>query len=223
MQPEKKPNILEDSKYALFGKRAEGSKSAPKLFFSVFKGNVSANCFPNHPQASVKSIRLGMSGDLWKLFIQTVNVVLEHKGQIQEHVKVSTGKINDMKEAGTLVVCKNEEGEVYLALKAPGLPQPIKFSLLPTNYLTIFNSDGSPLSDAEKSVRYARGYFEIIDYFVTKQIEESWEPYKPQGGGGNWGGKKSGGGNWGGGGNQGGGNWGGQQQSGGGGFDDIPL
>lgn len=218
MQAERKPSILEDNKFALFGKRAEGSKGAPKLFFNVFKGNVSASCFPNHPQAQVKSVRLGMSGDLWKLFVQSVYKVIDHEGTVQEHIKVNTGKPSDLKEVGTLVAGKDEEGIVYLALKANGLPQPIKFTMMPTNYLTLFRSDGTPIPKGELSVRYARGYFEAVDYFVLQEVRETYEPYKPQGGGG--GQRRGGGGNWG---NNSGGGWNNNSSGGGGGFDDIPL
>lgn len=222
---ERTPNILEDNKYSLKGKRFDGGKGPPKMFFNVFKGNPSLNVYPNNPnEPDAKPIRIALSGPLWGMLLELIRKITETDGVQQEHLPCFKGKPQEKIDAGTIVVGKDEQGVIYLVGKGPNGGQPIPFKVLPDMYANLVNKDGTPWPIGEKSKLYSKGFFDAIDDILKTQIKATWEKAVWQGAGGGGGFNRNGGnkqsyGN----GNQNNGQQGNNYGGGGGGHDDFPM
>lgn len=119
------------------------------------------------------------------------------------------GKRSDAPQVLTeLWTGKDKDGCVWVSITAVGRPM-IKFIFGGTEFHHLFHGDGSPYTQAEASVGFAKGHIDLMRQLysqvaVAEYVEP--EPYQPrqgQGGGGNFGNR--GGGNYGGGGGNGGG------------------
>lgn len=120
---------------------------------------------------------------------------------------------------------KNKDGVIWLSVTAPANQNrpKIMFTFGPSDFHQFIRGTGEPMTAAEVSQAFARGYIRILENMVANLAVNNYEepPKKDApGGGGGYGnrGGGGGGGGYGGGGNRGGGNYGGG--GGGGGSDD---
>jgi hypothetical protein len=182
--------ILDDRKFSLYAKRPDGAKFPPRLTFGVWNGNASITVFTGEDGA--KPIRVGMSADVWGTFVSQMQLIID--GPRDTHVKLVnyTGKPQDRKVSGTVIVGKDADGVVYLAVQLEGRPTK-KFSIFPSMYLVIIHKDGTEYTPEEKSVGYAKGFIAQLDKHVTALMRSTWQPPQPRQPGGYKGGGNSGG------------------------------
>lgn len=209
---DKKETILSSKKFALYGKPSAGGKGPPKLSFDVYRGNPSITVFPNDPndQEQGKPIRAAMAPRIWGAFVEFYMSILELPAGEHRQFLNYQGHPSKTFVDTTTVMGKTAEGVVYIGITKKGRPAK-KFDILNTVYSDIADGNGNPLPEGEKSLLYAKGYIRELDAYVTKLMQETYEPPQPQQGGG---GQRQGGGNYGG---------GGQNYGGGGGHSQAPA
>lgn len=218
---ETKPIILDDKKFALFGKRVEGGSGQPKMSFGVFKGNPSITVFLNDPKDTEKSpIRAGMDAVHWGMFVSLVLAIADSVPGTEKPLKMINrkGAPNKRFTDSIMVVGKDERGVVYFGLTKEGRPNK-KFELMPGLYHEIVMADGNPMDPGLQSVLFTKGFMDQLNAHMTHYMRETYEPAQAPGGSGRQGGGRGGFG--GGGGNSGGGNrsYGSSNRSGG--YDDF--
>lgn len=216
---ERKPIILEDKKFALYGPRnPEGRQGPPKMSFGVYNGNASIVVFPNDPSdQESKPIRAGMDALAWGAFISACKQIID--GDPEKAIRLINRKGPPQKTFpdSTTVVGKDADGVIYLAVLKEGRAKK-KFKVLPGTYHDFCDANGNVLPEGEKSRLYAIGFFDQLNMHMTHYLRQTYVPPQPPNGGNRRGG---GGGGYNRGGN-GGGNGGGYNSGGGssGGFDD---
>lgn len=223
-QPRKK-NAFDEYKLRLQADPVNGSRKKPTLAISVRK---------NQPTIEV---RTGVDGDkdygriMGKLDTPTFfaivpaiermcdpatpndsKLVVKNMG-----VKFSQGGQRDVKLDTQLIIGKDRDGIVYIAVTSWERERPIiKFAFRPSEMHEWFDGAGNKLSPADVSLLYAQSWAKIFAGLTPHVLYNEYEEPPPrddnrQGGGGGYGGGRPGGGGYGGGGGgrQGGGNWGG--------------
>lgn len=230
---EQAPIILDDKKFAIYGKRSDGGKGAPKLQFSAFRGNPNISVFNNDPEENDnKPIRAGMDSIAFGTLMGLVDeVIAAPVGEaISKRLVNRKGPPGKTFPDTQVIVGKSEDGVIYLAVHKEGRKTK-KFPITSSIYHDVVDSQGNPLPPGEVSRLFAIGFFNQLKHHMNHYLTKTYEPPQPQQGGQRPGG---GGGNWGGGGGQqrqsggGGGNWNNNQGGGSGGGnnsfdDDIPL
>lgn len=226
MEQDQKPIIIDDKKFALYGKPVEGGRGGPKMQFGVFRGNPNVVVFTNDPaDPEKKPIRAAMDPVIWGGFIQLIHDAAAAEPGFQRRLVNRKGPPQKTFTDSLTIVGKDGDGVVYIALNKQGRPTK-KIPILPGMYADLTDGEGNPISDAEKSVTFARGFANTLNMIMLDLMKETYEPGAPpppQGGGGNY--NRGGGG----GGQQqrqyGGGQQGGGAPGGGGGSfeDDLPM
>jgi hypothetical protein len=177
---EKSPVVLDDKKFALYGKRTD--KGVPKMSFSVFNGNPAIGVFTNDPaDTETKPIRAGMDGLIWAGFVSLFKEMITMPNDSQLKVLNRKGPPTKTFVDSMTIIGKDIDGIIYLAIKQGQRPIK-KFNILPGIYTDFVNKDGSPLSDGEKSVLYAKGFIEQLNAQVTIQIDKTYKLPEPFGG-----------------------------------------
>lgn len=202
-----KPMVIQDKKFALFGKPVDGGKGPPKMSFDVYRGNPSITVFTNDPKdPDTKPIKAKMDSVIFGTFMSTVEQVIDAEPNTQFRIVNRQGHPKKTFVDSITVIGKDPDGIVYIALNKEGKVTK-KFNLMPTVYSDLADAQGNPVSDDVKSRLYAKGFFRQLNEFVNRYVYDTYEPPQPQqqqgqAGGGGYGGQRQGGG---GGYNQGGG------------------
>lgn len=231
-----KPIIIDDKKFALYGKPTEGGRGAPKMQFGVFRGNPNVVVFTNDPaDPEKKPIRAAMDPVIWGGFIELIHLAAAAEPNFQRRLVNRKGPPQQTFTDSLTIVGKDAEGVVYIAINKKGRPTK-KIPILPGIYADLTDGEGNPISDAEKSVVFAKGFANTLNQIMLDLMRETYEPAQPPGAGGgggrpggNYGGGGGGGrppaGNYGGGGGapQGGGQSSPAPQGGADFEDDLPL
>lgn len=208
----RKPNALAEYKLRLIGKPVGGAGRAPTLSMVVVK---------NQPHIVV---RTNVENDKNYGKIEAKLDTLTFFALIEEIERIAAGPngtrtaISNMghpftngqrsKEAKLdtrITVGKTGEGVVWIAVTSWEQGRPvIQFSFTPSQYHNWANADGTPLTEAEVSTRYAKAFTHSMSQLVPFILySEHVEPEQRnqggggggQGGGGNWNNNNSGGGN----------------------------
>lgn len=193
-----KAMVIQDKKFALFGKPVDGGKGPPKMSFDVYRGNPSITVFTNDPKdPDGKPIKAKMDSVIFGTFIATVEQVIDAEPNTQLRMINRTGHPKKTFVDSITVVGKDGDGIIYIALNKEGKPTK-KFNFMPTVYSDLADEQGNPIPDAVKSRLYAKGFFRQLQEFVNKYVIDTYEPPQPQqqggGGGGYGGGQRQGGG-----------------------------
>lgn len=177
-------SLLDDKKMALYGTKKEGARGAPKLSFSVFKGNPAIIVFPNDPNDSEsKPIRAAMDMINWGLFTQ----YLRYAGVVQEAFEVRLknfrGPPNKLFTDSLTIIGRDSEGMVYIGIHKEGRPAK-RFNVLPSSYMQLVDRDGNEVDKATVSQHMAVGLANQLDHHISHFMQQSYEPPQQPGGGG---------------------------------------
>lgn len=234
MDQNQKPILLEDKKFALYGKPTEGGRGAPKMQFGVWHGNPNITVFTNDPaDPEKKPIRAAMDPVIWGGFIQTLIEAANAEPNFQRRLLNRKGPPQKTFVDSMTIVGKDGDGVVYIAIQTQNRPTK-KILILPGIYADLADDQGNPVADPEKSKTWALGLARTLDAQMQAFMRETYEPAQPpQGAGNRSGGQYGGGGSYNSGGGQPAGGQGGGAPSGQGGDapgaggasfeDDLPL
>jgi hypothetical protein len=201
-----KPIIIDDKKFALYGKPVEGGRGAPKMQFGVFRGNPNVVVFTNDPSdPEKKPIRAAMDPVIWGGFIELIKMAADADPNWQRRIPNRKGPPQKTFVESVTIVGKDAEGVVYIAINKQGRPTK-KIPILPGMYADLTDDQGNPIPDGEKSVVFAKGFAITLNHIMLDLMRETYEPAQPPGG------QQGGGGGY----NRGGGGGGGYQQQRGG-------
>jgi hypothetical protein len=175
-----KPMVIQDKKFALFGKPVDGGKGPPKMSFDVYRGNPSITVFTNDPNdPDGKPIKAKMDSSIFGTFIETVEQVIESEPGTQLRMVNRTGHPKKTFVDSITIIGKSAEGIIYIALNKEGKPTK-RFNLMPTVYSDLADEQGNPVPDNVKSKLYAKGFFRQLREFVNRYVIDTYEPPQPQ-------------------------------------------
>lgn len=200
-------------------------RDAPRLYWAIFDGNpriVVRTQDPNDKDNNYGTIVAPMDPIIMSVLSDIIRQAADAEpGWRQKVTNKSTWhngqKLEEPTRINDIIVGKDSEGCVYIALHEDNRPN-LRFLFGPSTFHYLVKNDGSPLTKAELSVLFAKGYANmvmqavgtIIGYSsyagVYKEHEgEKNTSYRPSGNGGNSGNGYSNNGNRGSWGNK--GNW----------------
>ena len=191
-------------------------RDAPRLYWAIFDGNpriVVRTQDPNDKDNNYGTIVAPMDPIIMSVLSDIIRQAADAEpGWRQKITNKSTWhngqKLQEPTRINDIIVGKDSEGCVYIALHEDNRPN-LRFLFGPSSFHYLIKNDGSPLSKAELSVLFAKGYANmvmqavgtIIGYSsyagVYKEHEgEKNTSYRPNNNGGNYsnGGNR---GNWG--------------------------
>lgn len=225
----RKKNALDEYKLRLNGPvlADQGAKFPGALAVSVVKNQIHLDVYTNVPNDKNNgNIRAAMDQITFGAFLELFDAVLKspadtaYKITNKNHTFFEGKRSEEPRLVSTTILGRDKEGVMFIALVAKDRPY-LKFDFLGTSYHAIMGPDGNPLSKAEASNFFARGWRRTITGLVAAVATAEYVAPEPKNkdGGGNSGGGYNGGGNRNGGGNSngGGGYNGGGNRSGGGG------
>lgn len=215
-------SALNEYKLRLIGPIQEGARRPPTLSVSVIKNQPRLSVATNIPNDQNSGwINAPMDALTFMAFLAELEKVINGPSGEKLEIVNKTGRPGDTRIMSYTLVGKDNEGRVFISVTAPDRPK-IKFTFLPTEYHTIIHKDGTPYSEAELSVAFAKAWHSLMvnlvpnvlnTYYVEPEPREN--TWKKGGDNNNRGGYNKQGGNTYGGGSGGGGNSGGGAPSGG--------
>ena len=222
--PQRKQLPFDDQRMKLYANPVQGATKRPTLTFGYVTRKFVANMasitvrtqVPNDKNNGVIKAEIPMSS-MYSIF-ETVKEILALPGAQERSRRLYTdflmGKKTDQPVPyANLIVGKEEDGRVYIALVAKNRPN-IKFHVAPDDFIREVTRDGQEMNTVEYYAQYGRGYFGLIADVYAWVVNSEFIGWSPDNGGGNGGnGGNGGGNNWGGGNN--GGNGGGNNNGGG--------
>lgn len=192
-------------------------RDAPRLYWAIFDGNpriVVRTQDPNDKDNNYGTIVAPMDPIIMSVLSDIIRQAADAEpGWRQKITNKSTWhngqKLQEPTRINDIIVGKDSEGCVYIALHEDNRPN-LRFLFGPSSFHYLIKNDGSPLSKAELSVLFAKGYANMVMQAVGTIIGYSSYAgvYKEHEGGKNTSYRPSGnnGGNYSNGGNR--GNWG---------------
>lgn len=202
---QEKPIILDDKKFALYGKPVEGGRGGAKMQFGVFRGNPNIIVFTNDPSdPEKKPVRAAMDPIIWGGFIELIKMAVVAEPNWQRRIVNRKGPPQKTFTDSLTIVGKDEHGVVFIAINKQGRPTK-KIPIIPGIYSDLTDGDGNAIPDAEKSCTFAKGFAETMNNVMLHYMRETYEPAQAPGaqgaggGGGNYNRPAQGGGNYGGG------------------------
>ena len=178
---------LNEYKLRLFGPTQEGGTRPPTLSVSLIRNQPRIDVFTNVPNDRDNG-RITAAMDTFTMYALLDQVTTLTDAEPDKVVKFENriGRPDETRIASYTYVGKDKSGVMFISVTAEGRPK-IKFSFLPSLYHTIAHRDGTPYSESELSVVYARAWAEsfrqILGSVLVNYYEEP-EPRNPAGGGG---------------------------------------
>lgn len=220
--PPRKKNALDNNKLALSTPSPVGNGKQAKLIWGLVNNNPRITVYTGDEseQGNEKANygRIVANLDLPTLY--TFFEMIENASSKEPGFKVKLenknftffgGKRSDFPVVQTELWCgKDKEGCMWMSVTAKERPM-IKFIFGPTDFHHLYNGDGTPMSKAEVSTIFARGYFGLlkkvfselaVSEFVDLQAEKNAKQgqqgggFQRGGGGGNFQRGGQGGGNY---------------------------
>lgn len=221
----RKKNALDEYKLRLSGPTLtdQGAKFPGALAVSVVKNQIHLDVYTNVPNDKNNgNIRAAMDHLTFGAFLELFDAVLKsgpdtaYKIVNKNHTFFEGKRSEEPRVVSTTILGRDKEGVMFIALVAKDRPY-LKFDFLGTNYHAIMGPDGQPLSKAEASNFFARGWRRTINNLTGGVAVAEYVAPEPKNKDGGSGGGYNGGGNRNGGGNGGGYNGGGNRNGGDGG------
>lgn len=210
----RKKNALDEYKLRLVGPTLtdQGAKFPGALAVSIVKNQVHLDVYTNVPNDKNNgNIRAAMDHLSFGAFLELFDTVLKsgpdtaYKIQNKNHTFFEGKRSEEPRLVSTTILGRDKDGVMFIALVAKDRPY-LKFDFLGTGYHTLLGADGQPMSKADASGYFARGWRRTINNLTGPVAVAEYvapEPKNKEGGGNGGGG---GGGNRNGGGYNGGGN-----------------
>lgn len=173
---------LESPKLSLFGKKSQGQKRAPKISWSVFKGNASCSVYANDGSNGDKPYRIGFSRVGFNLVVNTIRLAITAKDKFRKPIDNKTGPIRELKSQPSLIIGRDPGGPVFIGFKHQDTA--LKFDIVGSDYHTL-----PPVSDSDEEIHenhslFAASYLDAVDDLVSHYLRETYvKPENPNGGG----------------------------------------
>lgn len=173
----------------------QGAKWPGALAVSLVKNQVHLDVYTNVPNDKNRgNIRAAMDMLTFGAFLELFEAVIAspadtaYKIPNKNHTFFEGKRSEEPRLVSTTIVGRDKEGVMFLALVAKDRPY-LKFDFLGTSYHAIIGPDGQPLSKADASNFFARGWVRTIGALVASVADSEYVPPVPKdgaaGGGGN--------------------------------------
>lgn len=144
-------------------------RDAPRLYWAIFDGNpriVVRTQDPNDKDNNYGTIVAPMDPIIMSVLSDIIRQAAEAEpGWRQKITNKSTWhngqKLQEPTRINDIIVGKDSEGCVYIALHEDNRPN-LRFLFGPSSFHYLIKNDGSPLSKAELSVLFAKGYANMV-------------------------------------------------------------
>lgn len=167
----RKKNALDEYKLRLSGPvlTDQGAKFPGALAVSVVKNQIHLDVYTNVPNDKNNgNIRAAMDHLSFGAFLELFDAVLKspadtaYKIVNKNHTFFEGKRSEEPRVVSTTILGRDKEGVMFIALVAKDRPY-LKFDFLGTSYHSIIGPDGQPLSKAEASNFFARGWRRTIN------------------------------------------------------------
>lgn len=144
-------------------------RDAPRLYWAIFDGNpriVVRTQDPNDKDNNYGTIVAPMDPIIMSVLSDIIRQAADAEpGWRQKVTNKSTWhngqKLQEPTRINDIIVGKDSEGCVYIALHEDNRPN-LRFLFGPSSFHYLIKNDGSPLSKAELSVLFAKGYANMV-------------------------------------------------------------
>lgn len=144
-------------------------RDAPRLYWAIFDGNpriVVRTQDPNDKDNNYGTIVAPMDPIIMSVLSDIIRQAADAEpGWRQKITNKSTWhngqKLQEPTRINDIIVGKDSEGCVYIALHEDNRPN-LRFLFGPSSFHYLIKNDGSPLSKAELSVLFAKGYANMV-------------------------------------------------------------
>jgi hypothetical protein len=229
--PPREKNALDNRKLNLSAPTPGVQGKFASFGWTIYRNNPRITVYTNDPndQKDYGKIQAPMDMPVFMMLMNLLNQAIDAPGDYKNKIDNLNYIFPGGKRSETPVVVSEthvgkKDGVVYISVTARERPR-IMFKFHPSDFHKLYHGDGTPYTEGEASVLFARGYVRLMEQLMIhiaaeNFVDMSLEQNKPGGGGGGqrFGG---GGGNFGGGGGQGGGS--GYNRGGGGGESAPPA
>jgi hypothetical protein len=181
--------IFDEYKLRLTAPKPDGQRKAPTLRVAVIKNNPRIDVY-TELEGDRDNGRLSapMDGSTFFALLEMVLQMADSPPDSQCKITNKVGPPQDRKVISTTVIGKDTQGRVYISLTAPDRPR-IQFIYLPSDWHVLSHKDGTPYSEAELSVVYARAWVKLMMQLTPAVMAATYtepEPRGNSGGGKTW-------------------------------------
>lgn len=190
----RKPNALSEYKLRLTAKPVAPGSRAPNFGIVVVK---------NQPHLVVRTnvendknygkIEAKLDTPTYFALIEALSQIIDGPNGARKvisnmgHPFANGQRSKEPKLDTKVLVGKSAEGVVWIAVTSWEQSRPvIQFSFAPTQYHQWAHGDGTPLTEAEASVLYAKSYIRNMSALVPLILFDEYVEPEPRGGQGNW-------------------------------------
>lgn len=173
-RPPLKRTCLNEWKLRLVGPIQKGAEKPPMMAFNVINNQPRIDVYTGVPNdADGGRISAPMDTLVWGVFLTLLEEIADGPNDTQKQIVNRTGHPSEMVELSTTYIGKDNDGRVYLSIVALDRPR-IKFVLRPSNYHSLGNKEGEPLSEAETSVKMAKSVVRIFEGLVNNVLDSNY-------------------------------------------------
>lgn len=213
----RKKNALDHRKLNLTAPcpTAQGKYSA--LIWGVYSNNPRLTVYTGDPEdaserTSYGRITANLDTPTFFAFVEMLEAAAKSQTEIKQKIENKNytwfgGKRSERPAVvSDLWVGKDKDGCVWISVLAENRPK-IRFIIKPSEFYSLYHSDGTPFTKGEESSLYALGYCSILRNMVSNVLVNEYVEEVPKTPNNNRGGNQQGGNNYNRGGNQGAGNY----------------
>lgn len=174
---------LNEFKLRLLGPEQEGSRRPPALAVSVIRNQPRIDVFTNIPNDQDNG-RISAAMDTLTMHALLEEIERLADGEPDNVIKVEnrTGRPGETRIVSYTYTGKDKEGRMFISVTAEGRPK-IKFTFLPSQYHNFAHRDGTPYSEAELSVVYAKSWAKTMRNLLGPVLVSYYEEPEPRQGG----------------------------------------
>jgi len=180
-------------KIRLLAPKPDGQRRAPSLTVAVIRNNPRIDVYTEvEGDKDRGKITAPMDSVTFFALMDILEKTIDGPADEQTKISNKVGPPQDKRQVSTTIVGKDKEGRVFISLVATERPK-VKFVFLPSDWHTLVHKDGSPYTEAELSMVYARAWLRLMSNLVPAVLDTHFmEPEPRENKGGKWNGGNKG-------------------------------
>lgn len=172
-------------KLRILGPIQDGAKFPSALQVSVIKNQPRLDVFTNIPNdRDYGKISAPMDSLTAMAVIMELERIIDGDNDTQVKIVNKSGWKESIKVISNTYIGKDKEGRVWISITAQDRAK-IKFVFLPSEWHMVVHRDGTPYSEAELSVVYARAWVNLFKQLIPNVLDTHYmepEPRQDKGG-----------------------------------------
>lgn len=174
--PPIKKNALDERRLALYAKKQEGAKGAPKFTVSVMANNPRFTVFTNDNSNTILRAKMDAS-TFMAVLMEMIDLPDKEPGYTCTWRNM-TGAPTNMVEDSRTTVGKNNQGVCFITVYKNDGGDRIIFPFLPSMYHKVFGPDGE-LEPADVSAMYVKAWGKLLTELVPNILDSQYVEAPP--------------------------------------------